>query len=1032
MSTTNSSASSVNSLSIENDKTKWNFMQVRLRDSIVAIQCTAAHCFDTDEAGCSNATGFVVDADLGIIVSNRHVMGSGPSYHKGVFFNNTEIFLQPCFYDPINDFSIFRYDPAELKTFKPRAIPLCPERATSGMEFRVVGNNANEKMSVHPGELSQTDRNVPDYGSGYNDYNTFYIQASTTSNGGSSGSPVVNIDGEAVALMAGGATSASSCFFLPLHRVVYALGFIKRNEIPPRGTIQAIFMHITHREAERRDLSREIAIENGVDVDSTTGVLSVEKILPSGPADGKLKIGDIVISIDKRPIAGFVEMADLIDSSVGSNVCFHVFRNNKFVDVEVSVQDLYSITPSKILRVAGAYFHDMSFQLAARNSVPVTGVYPTAYCDSFMPFSQFDSCRIIESINGTPTPNLDAMIEVFNKLTRGQQMVLKLRSQDAVRDENFQIAKSPLVSLPDTIFTRSKASGFWSAEPYNGFLEADKPSIVDKETDKSLVKMAIQKPIAQISKKISEKMASGKIKLTEAFSNTAKSVIGHKDMTQHKSEKLARKQNQIDMDISSKLKKVAQCVVSIKIASISFADGSTSVAKYGSGLVVSKDYGIIICSTSLVSNPTCEIAVSFQGKAEIQATLAYSHPLYPISFLKYNPALLKQEAADLSISNLDLKNVNSADRLAVGSPITVLYYNKVGRLLVTPSSVMSRSTLDVRGCTCCTIPGYYNVDYFNVSTLPESDPTCIGVVCNSRGKVRGLWANITSCEEKNESISCGLDISVITQTIETLTSGKLENFEKLSVLNVTFSKYNLPEAKVFGISDRHFNALYQCLPKGSQNVFVVQNILQKMTNDIPSLHVGDLVLRINGRFVLRLDQLSSFYDQKTVELTVIRDQKEITFITPTMLLPTRNTRRVVCWAGIIMQEPWLPIQQRSASVPSQVFSFIESAGSPAARATPFISYYITEINNTAVKTLDDVARIAKQLKSKDADAFNARVANNEHFISGEMPGCDVKVRVVSISGEERVISIRTNDHYFPAWQLVRGPSIEDKWKMEIL
>ncbi|KAJ2706503.1 hypothetical protein FB645_001510 [Coemansia sp. IMI 203386] len=1024
------SSSSAVSLSLDGDKTKWNYIQEHLRDSVVAIQCTDAFFFDTEDAVSGNATGFVVDAELGLIVSNRHVMGPGPSYHKGVFFNNAEVSLQPCYYDPMHDFSIFRYDPAELKSFKPKAIALCPEKAYSGMEFRIVGNNMDEKMSVHPGELSQIDRNVVLYGEGYTDYNSFYIQASTTSNGGSSGSPVVNIDCEAVALMAGGYVSASSTYFLPLHRVVYALEFVKRNEVPPRGTVQAIFTHITHFDAEKRDLSKEMAIENGIDVDGTNGVLAVEKILPSGPADGKLKIGDIVVSINNKPIPGFVEMSDIVDSSVGNNIDFYIFRDNSFIHVEVAVQDLFSITPSKMLRVGGAYFHDMSFQLAARNSVPISGVYATTYYDSFMPFDQYDSCRIIYSVSGIPTPNLDALIKAFSSLNREQHVVLKLRSRDTVREEQVCLAKSPLVSLPDIIFTRSSATGFWSTEPFNGFLQSG-DNTVDK-TAAEPTELSAQNSKTSAIKKISQKVTLGKQAITESLSKTLNIITGNDASSLSKPNKIERKQNQNDVDFPSKLKKVAQCMVSIQISSISFADGSFTVTKSGNGLIVSKDHGIILCSTPLVSNPTCEIEVKFQGKVEIQATLAYSHPLYPISFLKYDPGLLKQKAGNLVISNLDLKHVQNADRLATGSPITVLSQSNNDGLQIVPSSVMSRGVLNTSDCSCCTIPRYYNVDYFSITTAPESKQGFIGVVCNSKGKVRGLWANVSFCDNEGINSFYGLDISVISHTMATLISGELQNFENLCVLNATYSKYLMIHAKAFGVSDQNIKVLNQIMPAGSQQIYVVQNILQKHASDVPSLQVGDVVLKVNGKFAQRLDQLYIFYNQKTVELTVIRDQKELTFVTPTLQLPTFNTRRVVCWAGIIMQEPWLPVQQKSAHVPSQVFSYTESPGSPARRKTQFNSYYVTEINNTAIKTLDDVVRIAKQLKSKDINAFNSRVASNKHFSSGEMPGCDAKVRIVSITGEERVVSIRTNDQYFPAWQLVRGPAIEDKWEMNTL
>ncbi|KAJ2704652.1 hypothetical protein FB645_003084 [Coemansia sp. IMI 203386] len=107
-------------------------------------------------------------------------------------------------------------------------------------------------------------------------------------------------------------------------------------------------------------------------------------------------------------------------------------------------------------------------------------------------------------------------------------------------------------------------------------------------------------------------------------------------------------------------------------------------------------------------------------------------------------------------------------------------------------------------------------------------------------------------------------------------------------------------------------------------------------------------------------------------------------------------------------------------------------GSPAVPETAYIKYYVTEINKTPVNTLDDVVRVVKQLKSPGLSGFNQAVANNQCLASGAMPGCDVKVRTVAFNGSESLATIRTNDQYFPAWQAIRGPSLDNTWKIEFL
>lgn len=56
---------------------QWEAMLKRSIRSIVSIAVTQTRSFDTEKAGVSEASGFIVDAERGFILTNRHVVTPG-------------------------------------------------------------------------------------------------------------------------------------------------------------------------------------------------------------------------------------------------------------------------------------------------------------------------------------------------------------------------------------------------------------------------------------------------------------------------------------------------------------------------------------------------------------------------------------------------------------------------------------------------------------------------------------------------------------------------------------------------------------------------------------------------------------------------------------------------------------------------------------------------------------------------------------------------------------------------------------------
>ncbi len=271
----------------------------RIASGVVSIQIDQVRAFDTEWNSSAQATGFVIDAARGLILTNRHVVTPGPVTAQAVFQNREEVALHPVYRDPVHDFGVYRYDPAALRFIKPAELPLYPAGAQIGTEIRVVGNDAGEQLSILAGTLARLDREAPEYGSGrYNDFNTFYYQAASSTSGGSSGSPVLDIHGPR---RGAERRRLQRCRvqLLPAARPRRACA-----RLHPRGQAGAarhaadrVPLHALRRTAPARPRRPTPRRPRARGHPKSTGMLVVTEVQPGSRADGVLSVGDILVSL---------------------------------------------------------------------------------------------------------------------------------------------------------------------------------------------------------------------------------------------------------------------------------------------------------------------------------------------------------------------------------------------------------------------------------------------------------------------------------------------------------------------------------------------------------------------------------------------------------------------------------------------------------------------------------------------------------------------------------------------------------------
>ncbi|KAL1915309.1 uncharacterized protein VTP21DRAFT_6767 [Calcarisporiella thermophila] len=557
----------------------WEPTLERAIKSIVSIKANHVRSFDTEVSGAYTATGFIVDAKRGIILTNRHVVSPAPIVAQGILTNYEEVELKPIYRDPVHDFGFMQFDPTKIKFMELIEIPLSPERAKVGLDIRVVGNDAGEKLSILAGTLARLDRPAPDYGVGeYNDFNTFYLQAASSTSGGSSGSPVLDIDGHAVALNAGGASKAASSYYLPLDRVKRALRFIQQGQSVPRGTLQTEFEYMPYDEVRRLGLRVGIEEEVRRKFPNENGMLVVRMALPKGPADGLLIPGDIVIALNGNMITNFNHLFSVIDDSVGSDITLRVCRGRSIEEVVVRVQDLHSITPSRFVEVGGGILNELSYQLARSYQIPVGGVYVATSGHMLASASAWRK-SIVVSVNNIQTPNLDAFIEAMKTLPDGARVPIRFYSLTKLYKEKVMIMHVDRHWHRFRIAERNDTTGVWD------FVEMPPPPNTHFYTPS-----------------------------TASFPDL--------DQSLHPANLLMPSFVAVDFHLPY------------------LVDGMKNMQFYGFGVIVSTNPPLIVCDRDTVTITIGDIFITFANSIIIPGKLLYLHPVHNFAVLTYDASLL--------------------------------------------------------------------------------------------------------------------------------------------------------------------------------------------------------------------------------------------------------------------------------------------------------------------------------------------------------------------------------------------------------
>ncbi|KAK8669564.1 hypothetical protein V6N13_106990 [Hibiscus sabdariffa] len=989
----------------------WRKALQKVVPAVVVLRTTACRAFDTESAGASSATGFVVDKRRGIILTNRHVVKPGPVVAEAMFLNREEITVHPLYRDPVHDFGFFRYDPDAIQFLDYEEIPLAPEAACVGLEIRVIGNDSGEKVSILAGTLARLDRDAPQYAKdGYNDFNTFYIQAASGTKGGSSGSPVIDWQGRAVALNAGGRTTSASAFFLPLERVVRALKFIQKGGESymskweavsiPRGTLQVTFLHKGFDEIRRLGLQSETEqMARHASAQSETGMLVVDSVVPGGPAHNHLEPGDVLVRVNGEVITQFLKLETLLDDSVEQNIELEIERGSTPLSIRLMVQDLHSITPAHFLEVSGAVIHPLSYQ-QARNFRFQCGLVYVSEPGYILSRAAVPRHAIIKKLAGEEISKLEDLISVLSKVPQGSRVPLEYISYTDRHRKKFVLVT---IDRHECV----------EATHIEHIHEASQQELTDGVTS-----MEISSEHSSATLHSQNGTCTGS--LNETSQDMLEDTITQENAVSRDCKGATAAAAVANASIAERVIEPTLVMFEVHVPPSCMLDGVHSQHFSGTGVIIyhSHSMGLIAVGKNTVAVSACDVILSFAAyPIEIPGEqVVFLHPVHNYALVAYDPSAL----GPVGVSAVHAAELLPDPALRRGDSVYLVGLNRSLQATSRKSVVTNPcATLKIGSADC---PRYRATNMEVIELDTDFGSAFSGVLTDEHGRVQAIWASFSTqlkhgCNSSDDHhFVRGIPVYAISQVLDSIITGGngphlLINGVKRSmplvrILEVELFPTLLSKARSFGLSDDWIQALVKKDPVRRQVLRVKGCLAGSKAENL--LAQGDMVLAVNK------EPVTCFRDIENVchaldngenggelHMTIFRQGREIDLVVGTDVRDGNGTTRVINWCGCIVQDPH-PAVRALGFLPEEghgVYVARWCRGSPVHRYGLYALQWIVEVNGKPTPDLDAFVNVTKEL---------------EH---GEF----VRVRTIHLNSKPRVLTLKQDLHYWPTWELRFDP-----------
>lgn len=738
--------------------------------------------------------------------------------------------------------------------------------------------------------------------------------------GGSSGSPVIDINGHAIGLNAGSYRNASIAYFLPLDQPVKCLQYIEKGELMPRGTIQTRWSLKPFHECQTLGINDD-TVKTLQEKDPEEGtMLVVSSVLPEGPADSKISEGDVLLKINDSYITRFKEVSEVLDASVGKGITIILQRGDHEIIVAVSVQDLHEITPDRYIHTSKSTFHNFSYIYAERYRLPVynAGVYTSYDCWDLGtgPF-------LIRSIDNKPTRNIQEFEETFQSIPGKEMAILGRKSNPRLDGKLVRVAYQ-----------------------------------YPHDTNRMhYVVTTIHRQLSETEKGVRDFNKGEWAITTLPLCSTAETLIAQ-------TVKVATKEHPRYPNAAQ----IFYSLVWVTTFRTLPVDGFTSWRIKHYGIVVNEKLGHVLLSRDALPSLYSRSTIQFFGSIVVPAKIIFLHPVSNYAVLKYDPSLVH---APVKAARL------SENEVSTGEQLLFFRTGHIGLVELCPAYVVGEGSISTSPIIAPAKSGL-NRDILVVDTRLTAYKSGTGLISED-GIVEALFLG-DHCVTTAAIVPILKQIETGIVPEFNLLGARFRRISMLSAIAMGLPQGVLTNNLTLHFSDTNLTSL-EWIDRIEQTHYrQVFKVMKPYGGHESPFREGDIFLTLNDELVSSASDIFEREIQKTSNALVLRDDQLKTLGVTSFPTNKIETTRFLMVCGALIQEPHLAVRQIVKELPSEVYIAGWLHGSPTERWNVFARNFIVEINGNATPELDSFLKEVKKIEDNSYFRMTLKTTQNVRLV----------------------------------------------------